>query len=199
MLTNRYIKKLNIVFILILICITHAFASDEPQVVAISNFESSKYLGKWYEIARIPFSFEDGCIAPITATYTVDPNNSSQLIVENKCSQLNNPAKISSGIASFVESQTIGKLEVNFLPKWISWMPFSSGDYWIIYTDYTNYAIVGSPNHKYMWVLSRSETFDTAKLNKLLLMAEVQGFDINKLIYNYKVENPKANTSKDTP
>lgn len=181
----KTVKSITIFFLAFLACSTMAYASDES-VIAISNFDSSKYLGTWYEIARIPFSYEKDCIAPTTANYALNPEDSSKLIITNKCTKLNQDATVDVGSASFTESHNTGKLEVTFLPKSLSWIPFTHGDYWILYTDYTNYAIVGSPNHKYLWILSRTETFDQDKLNKLLLMAEVQGFDINQLIYNYK-------------
>ncbi|MDD3267080.1 MAG: lipocalin family protein, partial [Burkholderiales bacterium] len=55
--------------------------------------------------------------------------------------------------------------------------------YWILYTDY-NYSLVGSPNHKYLWILSRTENPESADINKLLKIATQQGFDISQLHYN---------------
>ncbi|MDQ5947980.1 MAG: apolipoprotein and lipocalin family protein, partial [Pseudomonadota bacterium] len=58
-------------------------AIDKPTpVTAITNFEPEQYLGQWYEIARIPFYFENGCIAPTTANYALTGDSLSVL---NSC------------------------------------------------------------------------------------------------------------------
>lgn len=180
-------KKFLLLFLVIINCIKLCYAGD---VTPISDFNSVKYLGVWYEVARLPNRFEDKCLTPITATYSINPDNSNQLIVVNQCNTKNNETPdIATGAAYFVESTNIGKLEVTFLPKWLRWLSFGYGDYWILNVDYDSFALIGSPDHKYLWVLARSKDLSRDILEKTLVIAKEQGFDITKLIYNYPSEH----------
>lgn len=154
-------------------------------VQVINNFEAAKYLGDWYEIARLPFYFEEQCIYPVKAHYELDDNDIS---VTNSCMTNNGKIDIAHGRAYFVESNTVGKLEVTFVPAWLRFTHIGRGDYWILYTDY-NYSLVGSPNHKYLWILSRTDTPKSSMIDKLLKIATQQGFDISKLHYNITLES----------
>ena len=178
-------KLIRFLMPLILMACTCAYAV-EGKVVAMTHFDSAKYLGTWYEVARIPFYFEDGCVAPITAKYSLDPENNAVINVVNQCQKVNEVSKPATGKAYFVGATDVAELEVTFLPQYLHWLPFGYGDYWVLYTDYTGYALVGSPDHKYLWILSRSEKLDKAKINQLLAIAESQGFDVKKLLFNYR-------------
>jgi apolipoprotein D and lipocalin family protein len=155
-------------------------------VTPIADFEIKSYLGTWYEIARLPNRFEKKCIAPITANYSIDPNNANKVIVVNKCSRNGDGPSIAEGAASFVESANVGKLEVTFLPKYLRWLPIGYGDYWVLYVDYEKIALVGSPDHDYLWVLARSDNVDKESMIKVLAIAKNQGFETDKLIFNYE-------------
>ena len=174
-------KKLLMSFILIAGCF-NSYASD---VSAIENFDSSKYLGKWYEIARLPNKFEDKCLPPVTATYQLNLDDQNKIIVTNECNTRDRVPEIAEGMATFVESHNIAKLKVTFLPKFIRWLPFGYGDYWVLNVDYDKVALVGSPDHKYLWILSRSENVPESDLKAISLIAKDQGFDTSQLIYNY--------------
>ncbi len=178
-------NKITSLFLIMLACIKLSYAND---VTPIAHFNSAKYLGTWYEIARLPNRFENKCVVPITANYSINPDNSNQLIVVNQCNTKENTPDIATGVASFVESADIGKLKVTFLPKWLRWLPFGYGDYWVLYTDYDTVAVIGSPDHKYFWILARSKDLNREILDKALLVAKNQGFDITQLIFNYKSE-----------
>jgi apolipoprotein D and lipocalin family protein len=158
--------------------------APDAKVSAITNFESAKYLGTWYEIARIPFYFEEGCVAPITATYSVDLKNTNAIKVLNKCHKVDGDLKSVTGNAYFVGEKNVAELTVTFLPQWLQWLPVGYGDYWVLYTDYTGYTLVGSPDHKYLWILSRSEKIDKNRIKLLLAIAEAQGFNIKSLVFN---------------
>lgn len=151
-------------------------------VTAINNFQAESYLGDWYEIARIPFYFEDHCLAPVKANYKIDGEN---IAVTNSCMTKENKLDTAHGMAYFTEKDAkIAKLEVTFVPSWLRFTHIGRGDYWVLYTDY-QYSLVGSPNHRYLWILSRSETPDQTTIHKLLDIASQQGFDITKLHFNY--------------
>jgi apolipoprotein D and lipocalin family protein len=179
-------NKISFLFIILLCSLKLSFASE---VSAITDFNSSAYLGTWYEIARLPNTFEKKCSIPIIANYSTNPDNNEQLIVTNQCTIENDKLNIANGNANFVSSTTIGKLEVTFLPKWLRWLPFIYGDYWVLYTDYDTVSVVGSPNHEYLWVLSRTKSLNYDVLAKAILIAQDQGFDTSKLIFNYQSES----------
>ena len=154
-------------------------------VNAITNFEPEHYLGQWYEIARIPFYFENGCIAPTTANYALTGDT---LTVLNSCRTEDGSTSSSTGMAYFVESANVAKLKVTFVPSWLRFTHIGRGDYWILYTDY-NYSLVGSPNHKYLWILARSESAEPQKIKFLLEIAKQQGFNPQQLVFNYPTES----------
>ncbi len=170
------------VYLALAIFVSKSYAID---IIPIVNFDSNRYLGNWYEIARLPNRFEKNCIAPITATYSINPDNHLQIIVVNSCNTHDSYPYIATGRADFVESSTIGKLKVTFLPKWLRWLPFGHGDYWVLNTDYDNISVVGSPDHKYLWILSRTENIDQERLKQAVGVAKEQGFDVSKLTFNY--------------
>ncbi len=159
-----------------------SYATD---IVPISNFDSNKYVGIWYEIARLPNRFEKNCVAPITANYSVNPDNNLEIIVVNKCNTKDKQPDIATGVAKFVELPTTGKLKVTFLPTWLRGLPFGYGDYWILNTDYSQISVVGSPDHEYLWILARTENINQHQLKQAIDIAKEQGFDVSKLIYNY--------------
>ncbi|MDM1761129.1 lipocalin family protein, partial [Acinetobacter sp. 251-1] len=76
------------------------------------------------------------------------------------------------------------KLKVSFLPSIIRWLPIARGDYWILKLD-ENYqtALVGTPNKKYLWVLSRTPQLDQSILDEYLNYAKTLGYELNDIIY----------------
>jgi apolipoprotein D and lipocalin family protein len=136
----------------------------------------AKYAGDWYEIARMPAPFERECYAT-KASYTL--NEDGTVNVVNTCHKKGTAGKLKKATAkaSVADPVSNAKLKVQFF-----W-PFS-GDYWILEVgDQYEYALVGEPSRKYLWVLSRSPHLDKNVLNGLLEKAKNQGFDISKLIY----------------
>ena len=131
-------------------------------------------------------SFEDDCTYPITANYEWD-NIHQYLKVQNKCIEKDGSLNIANGRAYFLEESNIAKLEVSFLPRLLSWIPMTKGDYWVIKTDYNNYALVGSPNRKYFWILSRRPLLDKLLLSDLLNTAKENGYDVAKLAYTNEI------------
>ena len=152
-----------------MICLTQE-KYDTLEVV--QNVDLEKYLGKWYEIAHLPFRFEDDC-TDITATYSL--SHDGNVSVLNECLR-DGKLKQAKGKAKVVDKNTGAKLKVTFF-----W-PFSA-DYWIIDlgNDY-DYAIVGTPNRKYLWILSRTPRMDVELFSQLIESVKSKGFDVNNLI-----------------
>jgi apolipoprotein D and lipocalin family protein len=138
----------------------------------VAHVEFSKYLGKWYEIAHLPFRFEDGC-SDITATYALAKDGNVSVL--NACTK-DGKVKQSKGKAKVVDKVTGAKLKVTFF-----W-PFY-GDYWIINLgkDY-DYAVVGTPNRKFLWILNRTTQMDDKLYAQLIDFAKTKGFDTDDLI-----------------
>ena len=147
---------------------------NEPPLAVVSHVDVSRYLGKWYEIARYPHSFEENCYA-VTADYKLLDDGSIR--VTNRCREggLDGKLKEAVGKAYIADSQTNAKLEVTFF-----W-PFY-GDYWIIdlAEDY-QYAVVSEPDRQYLWILSRTPTMDTPLYEQLTAKLKNNGYDLSLL------------------
>ena len=138
----------------------------------ISHVELEKYLGKWYEIAHLPAKFQEGC-DETTATYTLLKDGNISVL--NQCTK-NGKMKQAKGKAKIVDKDSNAKLKVTFF-----W-PFY-GDYWIIKLgDEYDYSVVGTPDRKYLWILSRTPQMNDKLYSQLLEYAKSKGFDVNKVI-----------------
>lgn len=138
----------------------------------VSYVELEKYLGKWYEIARLPAKFQEDC-DETTATYTLLKDG--RISVINECTK-NGKIKKAKGKAKIVEKSSNAKLKVTFF-----W-PFY-GDYWIIKLGNNyNYSVVGTPDRKYLWILNRTPQMDDELYSQLTEYIKSKGFDANRLI-----------------
>jgi len=141
----------------------------------ITDFDSDRYLGKWYEIARLDHPFERG-LSHVTATYSKGADGA--IVVDNKgFDSKTGTWKEVKGKARFIESSRIGSLKVSFFG------PFYGG-YHIIALDKENYAysMVAGPSRSYLWILSRTPSMDETVYASLLKLAEEWGFDTSALI-----------------
>jgi apolipoprotein D and lipocalin family protein len=152
-------------------------SSSQPMTVEKVDLE--RYLGKWYEIARLPNRFQELCKSNVAATYSKTATASVK--VENRCVGDGGEVKQVVGEARSVDASN-SKLEVRFAPAWLSWLPLVWGDYWVLHLepDYS-LALVGSPDREFLWVLSRNPTLDKTKLDMLMGKAREQGFAVEKV------------------
>jgi apolipoprotein D and lipocalin family protein len=148
-----------------------------PQgIEPVTGFEINRYLGTWYEIARLDHSFERG-LHEVTATYT--PREDGGIDVLNRGY---NPEKDqwreATGKAYFVEDPATGRLKVSF------WGPFY-GAYNIIALDKKDYsyAMVCGPTRSYFWILAREPDMPDALKAELVAKASRLGFETDELIY----------------
>jgi apolipoprotein D and lipocalin family protein len=157
-----------------------AIAAPASQPQTVSQVDLQRYLGTWYEIARFPMYFQRKCASDVTAAYGL--LNNGNVSVVNQCRQTNGETMASEGEANAVDSSN-SKLKVSFLPQGLRWIPFTKGDYWILKLD-DNYqtALVGAPNRKYLWILSRNPTLDEQTYQQYVEAARQQGFDTSKLM-----------------
>lgn len=152
------------------------FAQQNPPTT-VKYVDLKRYVGLWYEVAKIPNSFQGQCIKNTTAKYTLTEDG--EIKVTNSCIDEDGEVDDASGVVRVVDKKSNAKLEVSFV-SFLGWRPFW-GDYWIIGLD-ENYqwAIVGTPNRKYGWVLSRTPNLDNTTLDKILGIIKDQGYDPKK-------------------
>ena len=143
-------------------------------VEAIEGFEAKRYLGTWYEIARLDNSFERGLEA-ISATYTLRDDGIN--VLNKGWNQQNSEWETAEGKAYFIKEADKGRLKVSFFG------PFY-GAYNIIALDKKNYAysMVTGPDKSYLWILSRTKHLPKAIFQELLENAKKQGYATDKMI-----------------
>jgi apolipoprotein D and lipocalin family protein len=140
----------------------------------VSKVDLNRYAGRWHEIARLPMFFQRNCTGEVTAQYSLKPNGKVEVV--NQCRQKDGSLSTARGTARVVDPATNAKLKVSFF-----W-PFS-GDYWILAlgSNY-EYALVGEPGRKYLWILARQPEMEESLYQKLVLQAKSLGFDTSRLI-----------------
>ena len=136
------------------------------------SVELSRYLGRWYELARYEQGFQKDCDG-VTADYALRPDG--KLSVLNKCRKPDGSLKSAQGKAKIVDSATNAKLKVSFFG------PFY-GDYWVLdHADDYSWAIVGESSGRYLWLLSREATPGAVRLDALVARAKSLGYDTSML------------------
>ncbi len=145
----------------------------EPPLAAVESVDVERYLGRWYEIARLPNGFQKECEA-VTATYS--KRDDGRIKVVNACGAIEGSrAREAVGKAKIVDPATNAKLKVSFFgPFW--------GDYWIIdlADDYSR-AIVGEPSGRYLWVLARDPSIGEDERAALIAKLEAFGYRTSDL------------------
>jgi len=148
-------------------------SSPDLPLETVDSVALSRYAGLWYEIARLPNSFQKNCDCT-TAEYTEEKNF---IRVVNSCyDTLQQEFRSSKGKAFVVKNSGNAKLKVQFF-----W-PFR-GDYWIIDLagDYS-YAVVGDASRRYLWILSRSREMEPQLYDEIVERVRQKGFPVEKLI-----------------
>lgn len=155
--------------------------STSAPVRPVSSVDLSRYSGKWYEIARYPNRFQDQCVGNTTATYTI--KEPGKIEVLNECLKKDGELNAAKGAAKVVDKSSNAKLKVRFAPSFLSVFGFVWGDYWVIDLGPNyEYSVVGDPDRKYLWILSREPEINEPVYSEIIRRVEEQGFDSGKLI-----------------
>jgi apolipoprotein D and lipocalin family protein len=142
---------------------------------AVKPFNKDKYLGKWYEIARMDFKFEKN-LQQVTANYSLMEDQSIR--VDNKgFNTKQGKWKESIGKAKPAGDQTEGRLKVSFFG------PFYAGYNVIAIDDEYKYALIAGNNLKYLWLLSREKTMPDYMIQRYLSHAKALGYEVEKLVW----------------
>ena len=140
----------------------------------VDEVSLDRFLGKWYEIARFPHSFEKGLVG-VTATYEQMVTGKIKVINQGYKDSLDGELKTAIGKAKLAKSGNPAHLKVSF--------------FWIFYADYLilelgenyDYALIGSTSDKYLWILSRTPQMDGNTYTMLVQKAKERGYDVDKL------------------
>lgn len=163
-------------FIIILIPVIQLIAqeSNNSQLKTVESVSLEKYVGVWYEIAKIPNTFQCSCKKNTTATYSIQKDGKIKVV--NRCVEDDGEINQAEGVARIVDKLTNAKLEVSFV-SFFGWRPFW-GDYWIIgLEDNYQWVIVGHPKREYGWTLSRTKSISEETKLKIFSLLKKQGYN----------------------
>jgi apolipoprotein D and lipocalin family protein len=167
-------------FLLILVIFAAGCTGVPKDVSPVKGFDVSRYLGTWYEIARLDHSFERG-LEQVTAEYSLRDDGGIRVVNQGFNSEKKRWEK-AEGKAYFIGPSDVGRLKVSFFG------PFYGG-YNIIDLDHEHYrySLVCGPDKSYLWILARQPALDKSSIDDLLDKASALGFDTNQLIFvNHK-------------
>lgn len=157
-------------------CSSDSYRDTSAPMETAGTVDLERYMGLWYEIARFPNSFEEGCEG-VTAQYFLNEDGTVKVV--NTCRAGAPDGEASSGEA-VAESVSPGndKLKVDFVP----WLPFTAGDYWILHVneDYT-LAVVGEPSGSTGWILAREPVISAEMRAEGEAVLARAGYDVAKL------------------
>jgi apolipoprotein D and lipocalin family protein len=139
----------------------------------VPHLELGRYMGRWYEIGRMPSWFERGC-GQGTATYRQLDDRSIEVV--NACTTRAGRERSVHGVGRIPDPAAPARLRVAF-------GPLARGDYHVLYVDdgYLH-AVVGEPSRRFGWILSRRPTVDDATWKRLVDVLARQGYDLDRLV-----------------
>ncbi|MFO0837186.1 MAG: lipocalin family protein [Phycisphaerae bacterium] len=140
----------------------------------VEYVDVERYMGTWYEIAKYPNGFQQGC-SGVTAEYALREDGTVRVF--NTCRESDGETikDTIEGFATVADKATNAKLTVYFF------YPFGA-PYWIIDLDEDyRYAVVGDPTRRFLWILSRAPTLDRALYDQILQRLPEKGYDPSRL------------------
>ncbi|CAK7338259.1 unnamed protein product [Dovyalis caffra] len=154
--------------------------ASKKAMEVVKGIDLKRYMGRWYEIASFPSMFQPKNGVNTRATYALKEDGTVHVLNETW----------SDGKRVFIEGTAYkadpnsdeAKLKVKFyVPPFLPIIPIV-GDYWVLYLDEDyQYALVGQPSRKYLWILCRNTHMDDEIYNRLVEKAREEGYDVTKL------------------
>ena len=165
----------NLALLLPLVLLTGCLGMP-AQIQPVTGFDAERYMGKWYEVARLDHRFERG-MSNVTAEYALQDDGGVSVVNRGYLAE-EGEWKEAVGKAYFVEQPDTAYLKVSFFgPFYGSYVVFDLDK-----ADY-QYAFVSGPDNSYLWLLSREPTVEEAVMTRFLQQAAEAGFDTGALIY----------------
>ncbi|MHB1863760.1 MAG: lipocalin family protein [Gemmatimonadaceae bacterium] len=180
--SSRAVGVLALASVLVVMRATHVGAQEPREPVrAVSSLDLGRYAGLWYEVARFPNWFERRCVGQPTAKYELQPDSTIKIV--NTCRVADSTVNRAEGAAHLAHrGGPASMLKVRFAPAFLSFLPMVWADYWVLdLTDDYTAALIGTPDRRYLWVLSRTPVLDTATYDRLVATAAREGFDVSRL------------------
>lgn len=160
---------------LIVLLLAGCGGTDKPDnITPVQSFDAQRYLGTWYEIARLDHKFERG-LSNVTAEYSLRDDGGIK-VVNKGYAQKDGEWDTAEGKAYFVRDENTGFLKVSFFG------PFYSAYVIFELDENYQYSLISGANKEYFWILSRQPEMDESQYNKLVAKAQSLGFDTSKLI-----------------
>lgn len=172
----------TVLLVLALAVAAPALRAQEARLpnASVPALDLRRYAGDWHEIARLPMFFQRKCVADTTATYTLRADG--EIDVRNACGDRDGKLITAEGVARPVHGHP-GRLQVRFVPGWLAWTPLVWADYWVIELDPDyRWAVVGGPDRKYLWVLSRTPGMDRVLFEAIRQRAGRRGYPVDQLL-----------------
>jgi len=174
----RLIRALRAILAATTLSLAMSGCSTAPPegLTAVTPFDVNRYLGKWFEIARLDHSFERG-LTDVSATYSLKPDGSLE-VINRGFNTKKDEWKSATGRALFTGNTNQGSLKVSFFG------PFYGG-YHVLALDQTAYqwALVAGPDRDYLWILARTQALAPDVRAALVAQAKKMGFATDKLIW----------------
>ena len=165
-------RKIKLILLSALILV--GCSTKHPHLETAPKVDLDRYLGKWYEIARFEHFFEEGCKS-VTAKYSL--RDDGKIAVVNRCIMIEDGKEKKAKAVAYSTNESNTKLKVSFF------RPFY-GDYWILdLADDYSYALVGTPNREYLWILSRSKEMDQKTKERLIQKSQSLGFNTSDIVW----------------
>ena len=163
------------IFVLVAIAVIVGCVGVPEGIEPVTGFQAERYMGRWYEVARLDHRFERG-MEQITATYELRPDGTVAVLNRGYRADKGEWGE-ASGKAKFVGKPDVAALKVSFFG------PFYGGYNVVDLDPGYQHALVAGPNRSYLWILSRTPTPPTAEVERLVAKAAALGFDTSQLIY----------------
>jgi apolipoprotein D and lipocalin family protein len=169
---------------LAIVCVTLGACAgvvSNGDLSTVASVDLSRYAGTWYEIARLPMWFQRHCVDS-KAIYSSRPDG--LVGVHNECVTKSGGVEQADGVATVVDPKTNARLAVAF-DNWFARLFGSSreGNYWILDLDPEyRIAMVGTPDRRYLWILSRTPQLEDSTYQRLVERARQLGYPVSDLI-----------------
>ena len=157
-------------------------AQQSQPLRVVDSVDLTRYTGRWYEAARLPNKFQNNCAGDVVVYYT--PRDDGRIDVVNRCRTTAGKVDEARGVGRKAgDGKSSARLQVRFAPKILSFLSSVWGDYWIIGLgpEYT-WAVVGTPNRQYLWILSRTPQMSATSYARAVEIARGNGFDVSRLL-----------------
>jgi apolipoprotein D and lipocalin family protein len=173
MLNNIQVRHILITLSIFLLASCTGLPED---IKPVKGFDAQKYLGTWYEIARLDHSFERG-LSNVSANYTLREDGGIK-VINKGFSNKDNVWEEAEGKAYFVGDKATAHLKVSFFgPFYGSYVIFKLDN-----VDY-QYAYVTSYNKEFLWLLSRTPSISDARKKDFIQTAKEYGFKVDDIIF----------------